>query len=347
MRYALAMIDLYLNSWPHLWRRGCLALGAVLCIATSGACIELPRTVAHDSALPVIRAADYGFHGQRFGDPQNPPLIVIHGGPGADHAHLLSLRALADRYHVLFYDQRGTGLSPREAAADQDYSIKQYVADLQAIAALHGGGRPVRVIGHSWGGMLAIAWAARHPEMASHIVAAEPGALRPESWRAFARELNAGPSAWQILQALPLFAGKLFVREVDGHESDDYLLNGFLELGSSGPPYFCEGQALPDDAIRRAGMASFQKTVAPVLEDPERWSYDFTEGLDVFELAGGQLLLLSGDCSFIGYEWQERFHMPYLPGGTEHVRLSGASHYMFTRESELGEAIASVRKFLR
>lgn len=75
--------------------------------------IIVPATVGDDSSLPVIQAAGYRFHGEQFNDPGNPPVIVLHGGPGADYRSLLDLRELADEFRVVFYDQRGSGLSPR------------------------------------------------------------------------------------------------------------------------------------------------------------------------------------------------------------------------------------------
>jgi proline iminopeptidase len=43
---------------------------------------------------------------------RGPPLLLMHGGPGADHWSMLPFRRLADRFTLVFYDHRGTG-APR------------------------------------------------------------------------------------------------------------------------------------------------------------------------------------------------------------------------------------------
>jgi proline iminopeptidase len=70
-------------------------------------------TVAQDPDLPRLSIAGVTYHGQTFGNPDDPVVITVHGGPGGDYLSILSLQALSDRYFVVFYDQRGSGLSPR------------------------------------------------------------------------------------------------------------------------------------------------------------------------------------------------------------------------------------------
>jgi pimeloyl-ACP methyl ester carboxylesterase len=51
---------------------------------------------------------------RRFGDPDLPLLIVVHGGPAWDHSYLLpAVAGLADLAHVVLFDLRGCGRSPR------------------------------------------------------------------------------------------------------------------------------------------------------------------------------------------------------------------------------------------
>jgi proline iminopeptidase len=88
-----------------------VALGAGF-LATSGDRPVL-RTVADDSSLPSAVIDGVKLHVRTFGDPSRPAVVVVHGGPGNDSRYLLPLSALADRYHVVFYDQRGSGLSER------------------------------------------------------------------------------------------------------------------------------------------------------------------------------------------------------------------------------------------
>jgi proline iminopeptidase len=136
----------------------------------------VPRTVAEDPSLPAIDLAGTRFHAETFGSPANPPIIFLHGGPGADYRDLLRLRApLETDYFLVFWDQRGTGLSRRHDADEID--LDTYVADLDAIIEHYAPDtRPV-LVGHSWGGMFATAYLDRHPDRISAAVLLEPGPL--------------------------------------------------------------------------------------------------------------------------------------------------------------------------
>src|SRR5690606_12091005 len=70
-------------------------------------------TVSNDKSLPSLEIRGVKLHLQTEGDPKNDTIILLHGGPGNDYRHLLSLLPLGDEYHLVFYDQRGAGLSER------------------------------------------------------------------------------------------------------------------------------------------------------------------------------------------------------------------------------------------
>jgi proline iminopeptidase len=302
-------------------------------------CVHVPRTTAFDSTLPSIRVNGYSFHAETFGDPASPPLIVIHGGPGADYSCLLSLAMLSDEYHVLFYDQRGSGLSPREDRPDP--SMEAFVRDLDSLVDLHGMGKKMRLIGHSWGGIMVTAYLTRYPDKVSHAVVAEPGVLHPESAKAFVMKLREYLTFWRKISVLPIILRYPFVFSEDGHERMDYIATKILE-SSEGPPYQCEGEKLPSGICRRAGYAIMKATVVPLMEDPALFRVDYTDGLQKY---AEKILLLSSECSFIGYEFQERHHRPRFPRNTQHVMIGRTGHNMLTLKP--AESLEIIRPFLR
>ena len=77
---------------------------------------HVAKTVEQDPSIPHIELDNVVFHAETFGSDTNKVVIVLHGGPGNDYRNLIDLKALADQYFVVFYDQRGPGLSPRVAA---------------------------------------------------------------------------------------------------------------------------------------------------------------------------------------------------------------------------------------
>jgi len=303
------------------------------------ACAQVPPTAERDPSLPTIKLGGYTFHAETFGDPSLPPLIVVHGGPGGDYPYLLSLAALADEYHVLFYDQRSSGLSPREEHPDP--SIEAFVRDLDSFVEWHGGGERVRLIGHSWGGMIVTAYLARHPNKVSHAVIAEPGMLHPESAQAMLTVLRKHQTFWKKLSILPIILRSLFVSSKDGHERMDSIATQIMGSGE-GPPYQCPGEKLPAGLFRRAGYATMKATVIPLMSDPSLFRDDYTLGLQKY---AGKTLLLSSSCSFIGYDFQERFHRSRFSLGTQHVKIEGTGHNMLTTKP--AESLAIIRPFLR
>jgi L-proline amide hydrolase len=127
------------------------------------------------------------------GDPEMPdkrPLLCLHGGPGATSNYLDPLRALAaGGRRVIFYDQLGCGRSdrPRDASL---WSVELFLDELQTVRDALGLER-VHILGHSWGGMLAMAYAASCPSgLESLIVASSPASMA--LWEAELDRLRSG-----------------------------------------------------------------------------------------------------------------------------------------------------------
>ncbi|MGE0725259.1 MAG: alpha/beta fold hydrolase, partial [Alphaproteobacteria bacterium] len=99
----------------------------------------------------------------RYGDGDEP-LLLLNGGPGLPCDYLREPHApLADRgYRVIAFDQLGTGRSdkPDDAAL---WTIGRYAREVEAVRVGLGLGR-VHLLGHSWGGWLAIEYAVTHPD---------------------------------------------------------------------------------------------------------------------------------------------------------------------------------------
>lgn len=98
---------------------------------------------------------------KQFGRPKKGEILFLHGGPGATHDYLLPMADLSEHgYRVTFYDQLGCGRSqvPKDASL---FVPERYVEEVEAFRKTLELGRP-HVIGSSWGGMLAIAYALKY-----------------------------------------------------------------------------------------------------------------------------------------------------------------------------------------
>ena len=113
----------------------------------------------------------YTAHGQ--GDP----VVIVHGGPALDQQYLRPwLDQIAEFARPIYLDQRGTGGSTGPLTSPE-ISFDNLVADIDRLR-LTMGYEKVTVLGHSWGGLLAIAYALRYPDHLRGLIlmsTSEPG----------------------------------------------------------------------------------------------------------------------------------------------------------------------------
>lgn len=139
----------------------------------------VPPTVVEDPSLSSILINGTHLHAEAFGNPANPMVVALHGGPGGDYRSILNYKDLVDdSMFVVFYDQRGSGLSERHDWDHyDDKDIQMYLDDLSAVIAhyRHHSSQQVILAGHSWGAMLATAYINRYPDAVDGAILSEPG----------------------------------------------------------------------------------------------------------------------------------------------------------------------------
>ncbi len=100
------------------------------------------------------------------------PLALMHGGPGQDYTSLLPLKSLADQFTLAFYDHRCNGQS---IGADQStMTMENLTADADALRQ-ELGFKKWAVLGHSFGGQVALEYALRCPQSLSHLILMNTG----------------------------------------------------------------------------------------------------------------------------------------------------------------------------
>lgn len=99
---------------------------------------------------------------------ERPPLFLLHGGPGGDHAPFkISSVALRDVAQLVYVDHRGSGRSGTGDPAD--YTLENNIADLDALRE-HLGFERISLLGHSYGGMIAQGYALRYPDRLANLI---------------------------------------------------------------------------------------------------------------------------------------------------------------------------------
>lgn len=139
----------------------------------------LPRATTQYWDLPTGSRIAYT-HVASTGRKRPYPIIYLHGGPGGYvyTRNIETLGTLAQAgYEVYLYDQVGCGLSQRLAQV-KDYTAARHAQDLAAIVQLLGAEKVI-LVGQSWGGALAVLYAADHPDRVASMVLTCPGAIKP------------------------------------------------------------------------------------------------------------------------------------------------------------------------
>lgn len=169
-------------------------LPLIVTAALLGGCASdgpAPASVVSDGVRLDVRSTGSG----------DDVLVLVHGGPGLSKEAMAPYEALAgDDLRVVSYDQRGAGRSG--TPADGDYGLDAQVADLEAVRRSAGADR-LALLGQSWGGLVAMAYAAEHPERVTGLVLVGSAPLDLEAFVAGQERFTARLQELQRTGAVP------------------------------------------------------------------------------------------------------------------------------------------------
>lgn len=265
----------------------------------------VPKTVSEgniEHALHVEDINESKLHIETYGNPNNPVIVFLHGGPGFDFRRLLRLKesyngySLTDEYHLIFWDQRGSGLSERH---DKDLLTHDiFVEDLRQIIDKYSSDGKAYLIGHSWGGMFASLFMNSYPEKINGAVLIEPGPLTGNLFEEIKDELidmNLS-SEW-----LNDYAWNSQFLSSDEHERKDYQMT--LIYKNSQPKYHQELNIDPAP-FWRLGVATSKYIQEDGMDSNGKFNFDYTSNLKNYST---KVLFISGDKNeVIGKEFQGR-----------------------------------------
>ena len=140
----------------------------------------------HEAMVPVPGGRVYVRVNGNLRGPR-PPIVMLHGGPGSSHWYFLNATAMAGDRAVILYDQLDSG---RSATPDDpaNWQVARFVDELEAIRT-HLEVKRWHVIGASWGGTVALEYAARQPKPLAGVVLQSP-LVSTEVWLKDARALK-------------------------------------------------------------------------------------------------------------------------------------------------------------
>jgi proline iminopeptidase len=282
-----------------------------------------------------------------FAEGAGPTVVVVHGGPGRPPvAPWTAGTALADAYRFVYYHQRGCGDSTRPfdrmppgstwrrmGLLHDTLGMPEQVADLERIRQLLGEPRLV-LVGHSFGALLAAAYAAEFPDRVAALVAIAPASLvvmpNPDGdlFRSIAARLPP-----EDRPAFEAWLGRLF--DFAGHldRSDTEL----AELQSGMMPFYAKAAGLAPRSLgeraRPGGFMSIASYLSLGRQHDWRPAFARIQAPTLVVHGGRDLQPLAATASFA----------KAIPG-SELVTVAEAGHFVF--EDAPGELAAHVRRFL-
>ncbi len=171
-------------------------LRLALALAVAFICAAIASAQSTPNVYPqqdgFVDANDILIYYVEFG--KGPPLVVLHGGPGADHTYFLPwLLPLARTHRLIFIDERGSGRSERLQDVTQ-YTIENMADDVEAVRVALNLGK-IDLLGHSCGGVLAEAYALKYQQHLNHLILNSTFASTREMNAVLAREKAQMPPA--------------------------------------------------------------------------------------------------------------------------------------------------------
>jgi len=255
------------------------------------------------------------------------PLVLMHGGPGADLYTLMSFRPLADIFTLIFYDHRCNG---RSTGADvSTMTWENLTADADALRQVFGFGKWA-VLGHSFGGNVALEYALRYPDSLSHLILVDTG----------------GDHRWAQENASKVLKQRGFNPQIV--DLTNRYFNGQIEPKEMFPALMKLGKAYnPHTTLKQAPHMIFYGLQSKL--QPEAFIYSethFLKGWTVMDRLGEikvPTLIMAGRDDFI-YLPEHQEELAALIPNTQLILIDNAGHN--PHDEQTAVVINAVRKFL-
>ncbi|HKK63330.1 MAG TPA: alpha/beta hydrolase [Bacteroidales bacterium] len=309
------------NYFPEIKRRSLyivLLLSVLSCNKSDDFNALVPATADQNPDLLSVEINVAGHnrlvHYQTFGDPENPVLFILHGS-ASDMRAYLPLQILSDKYHVVFWDMRGNGLSERCTA--EELAIKEMPNEIEAMKKIFSPEEPVSILGHSWSAFFVARYIAEYPNSVKQAILIEPNGLKDAFMEDVGMALNLFTEGYMDM----MLTNKYLTAK--DQEMLDYQAQAMLLSGVRN--FYCDPENQPEWPIWRVGAYALIVWEKSLLQNG-RFSFDYTEGLDVFP---GEVLLVGTECSPIGYDFQAEYHQPLFQHA-EVLRIENSGHRLLT-----------------
>lgn len=225
-------------------------------------------------------------------------LVAIHGGPGMQSDYLWELdRLVGEKLSFVTYDQHGAG---RSQPSDPVMTMESYTAELEQVIESSAHPRAI-LFGHSWGALVAVNYAAEHPDRVIGLILMGPAPLTFQQLTEGARQFQA--------RVERLVAEGLLSVPMNPNNPSDLL-----------PTYFADPTFKAPESLTGISYS----TAANTLTWQALGDYDFVEQASMI---GAPAMVLWGDKDPFGSEWGRSVARSIGEAGSQFVLLEECGHY--------------------
>lgn len=297
-------------------------------------------------ALPPTQTLAQDIYVKSFGNPTNPAVIFLHGGPGYNCAsfEFTTAQTMADSgFFVIVYDRRGEGRSTDPAAA---FTFQQTFADLISIYNSNNV-TSATLIAHSFGGIVATLFCAQHPEMVSNVVLVGAPISLQESFRTIQAK------AKSIYTQKNDTTNLKYIRMLEGMDTTqlEYSSYSFMHAMSNGfytPKVFSEGAKQLYKLFR--SNPTLMKYASQMTQPPPRGFWE-NERYTTIDLTSNISDALNRNVNFFGlygkedglYSENQITQLTSLLGSENIKYIDNCSHSVYIDQQEL--FISSIKQW--
>ena len=280
---------------------------------------QIPSDRRSSEGYLTVNGVSHFFRTVGWGEP----FVVVHGGPGMWHDELFPFfDDLAIDHQVVFYDQRGNGRSLMSEITMENFTVDWLVSDLDELRNGWGFDR-ISVVGHSWGGLLGMYYASRHPDRVERLVLVDAAPINTDLLiRSYRELIGRFPDGdWERLEAM--YESEAYL------EGDPECLNEAMRL-SEGPTFH-----VATAREQYFDLVSFDAVTARNMVEISKPAQAIKQGITV------QDDLHRIDCPTLIIHGAEDFIVPEAPTlvqrlitNAELVVIPDSGHYPFIEQPE-------------
>jgi len=289
-----------------------------------------PDTLVVEEGYKKVNGVDHFYKAVGSGEP----FIVLHGGPGMYHDELYPFFLdFAKSHRVIFYDQRGNGKSTLARIDSTTFTVELMVEDLEELRKEFGIEK-LNIIGHSWGGLLAMYYAVQYPGHVRRLILVDAAPVNTELLiKCYEKQISMfAPEEWERVQQL---------WNSEEYKAGNPAAHNEAMRISEGTIF--SNKAVIDDYMNAAAFNETTAKNAVALEEQARQMKLHIHVQDRLSSIDCPTLIINGKDDFIVEEAPQLAHE--LIANSEIVWVEGAGHYPYIEQSDV--FFVELDKFIR